>query len=217
LAGACDDRLGADGIWREVLCAPETTRNHPALFLDRDGVVVRYVPFLQRPQDVELTDGIAELIVSARRAGAAAVVVTNQSGVGRDRYGWAEFCAVEAEIRARLAERGACFDAVFACPFHGEAEPPYRHPDHPARKPNPGMLLAAADVLGTDLARSWMIGDRALDLLAARNAGLAGALLLHGEGTADEAGDALALARPGFAVARIEQLADAQRHIDWLA
>jgi D-glycero-D-manno-heptose 1,7-bisphosphate phosphatase len=212
-----DGRLGADGVWRDVAAARRTTRGRPALFLDRDGVVVDYVAFLHRPEEVSLIDGIARLIGAARQAGAPVVVVTNQSGVGRGYYGWDDFAAVQDEIRARLAALGAGLDAVFACPFHGDAKPPYRHGDHPARKPNPGMLVSAAELLGTDLPRSWMIGDRALDVMAARNAGLAGGLLLAKDDTADEAREALSLARQGFAVARIGHLDEARRHIDWLA
>ena len=75
----------------------------------------------------------------------------------------------------RLAEAGAHIDAVYACPFHAEAvDDRYRHPDHPNRKPNPGMLLKAVAEHDLDPARSLMIGDQASDMEAARRAGVVG-------------------------------------------
>jgi D-glycero-D-manno-heptose 1,7-bisphosphate phosphatase len=212
-----DARVGADGLWREVPAVPGAARGRPALFLDRDGIVVEDVGYLHRRGDVRLIDGIAGLIRRAHDAGAAVVVVTNQSGIGRGLYGWADLAAVQDEIVTRLMAEGAAFDAVFACPFHAEALEPYRHPDHPARKPNPGMLLMAGEALGLDLARSWIVGDRARDIGAGRLAGLAGGLLL-GHGVADEeARQTSAMADQGFAVALIDRLDEVDRHIAWLA
>ena len=75
----------------------------------------------------------------------------------------------------RLAEAGARIDAVYACPFHAEAvDDRYRHPDHPDRKPNPGMLLRAIAEHDLDPARSLMIGDQPSDMEAARRAGVVG-------------------------------------------
>lgn len=188
-------------MWRELLAPPGPPR--PALFLDRDGVIVEEVIYLHRVEEVRLMPGVARLIGDANRAGVAVVVVTNQSGIGRGLYGWAEFDAVQREIARCLAGEGARLDAVMASPFHPEARPPWRHPDHPVRKPNPGMLLAAAEALGLTLAASWIVGDRASDIAAGRRAGLAGGLFV-GDGYApDEARQALGEQRPGYAVGRI--------------
>ena len=168
------------GIWQEVLRRPEFSWPRPALFLDRDGVIVEEVGFLRRPEDVRLIGGAAELISAANKAGVPVVVVSNQSGVGRGLFGWPDFAEVQEHIVRQLASRGAFIDAVLACPYHPEARPPYRHPDHPARKPNAGMILAAARLLPLALSASWIIGDRASDLAAGRNAGLAGGLLMLG-------------------------------------
>jgi histidinol phosphatase-like enzyme len=67
----------------------------------------------------------------------------------------------------------AVIDGVLACPYHREGLGSWAHPDHPGRKPQPGMLLAAARLLGLDLSRSWIIGDRHGDLVAGDKAGLA--------------------------------------------
>ena len=121
----------------------------------------------------------------ANARGLAVVIVTNQAGIGRGYYGWRDFAAVQEAILGALAAAGARIDAIFACAHHPAGNPPYAHPNHPARKPNPGMLLRAAQALDLDLGRSWLIGDKTIDLEAARAAGLAGALhVLTGHGAA---------------------------------
>lgn len=182
-----DAIIGADGIWEQVLRPAPASPASPraALFCDRDGTIIEDVGYLRRPEDVRLIDGAARVIGLANRRGVAVVVVTNQSGIGRGVLGWQEFASVQERLLALLAADGAAIDAVFACPHHAEARPPYDHPDHPDRKPNPGLLHRAAVRLGLSLPSSWLIGDRASDILAARRAGLAGALLVStGAGSA---------------------------------
>ncbi len=180
--------VGTDGIWCQLLRPDEAAshRGRPALFLDRDGVLVAEVGYLHRPEEVRLIPGAATLIAAANRMGLPVVLVTNQAGIGRGTYGWAEFQATQARISADLAAEGAALDMVLACPFHADAEPHYRHPAHPCRKPRPGMILHAAERLGLDLAGSWIVGDRAIDLEAGRAAGLAGGVqVLTGHGAAE--------------------------------
>jgi D-glycero-D-manno-heptose 1,7-bisphosphate phosphatase len=170
--------MGGDSVWVEVCRSAQALSPRPALFLDRDGTIVEEVGYLWRPEDVRLIAGAADVIATANRSGLPVVMVSNQSGVGRGLFDWDDFAAVQQRIVKLLAAEGASVDAVLACPHHAEAEPPYRHPDHPWRKPNAGMLLAAAGVLPVKLAASWIIGDRASDLAAGRSAGLAGGLLV---------------------------------------
>jgi D-glycero-D-manno-heptose 1,7-bisphosphate phosphatase len=198
--------VGTDGIWCQE-AQPEraaSLRGRPALFLDRDGVLVAEVGYLHRPEDARLIPGAAALIAAANRAGLPAVLVTNQAGIGRGYYGWAEFQATQEKISMALADGGATLDMVLACPFHEQGQPPYRDPAHPCRKPRPGMILRAAERLGLDLAGSWIVGDRALDLAAGRAAGLAGgAHVLTGHGAA-ERDAALAVATGRFRVVGAE-------------
>ena len=144
------------------------------MFLDRDGVIVEEVHHLRRPEDVRLIRGVIDVVAAANARDLHVVIVTNQSGIGQGLFGWPDFAAVQARILSELAAGGARIDAVMACPFHPDAEPPYAHPDHPARKPNPGMLQAATAMLQIDLAGSWIVGDHARDIDAGRRAGLAG-------------------------------------------
>lgn len=154
----------------------------PAIFLDRDGVLIEDVGYPHRDEDLRLVPGAAEAIRAWNKDGRVVVVVTNQSGVARGLFSLERMQAFNALIATRLAEAGARIDAVYACPYHPEAvEDRWRHPDHPDRKPNPGMILRAGDDLDLDLARSILIGDRESDLEAARRAGVEGHLFTGGD------------------------------------
>lgn len=202
--------IDAEGVWCQVLADVPNDRPRPALFLDRDGVVIEETGFLARPEDAFLVPGAAAVIAEANRHDVGIVLITNQSGIGRGYFGWDAFVAVQQKVLADLAAVGARVDGVFACPHHPEALPPYRHPDHPARKPNPGMLQRAQRLLRLDLTSSWIVGDRAIDLEAGRNAGLAGGVLVatgFGHEVSQHAASR-ALAADGFAVHIAESIAD---------
>ena len=170
----------APGIWLEARTRPATVPRR-GLFLDRDGVIVNDKGFVAAPGEVELVPGAAEMIAEANRCAIPVAVVTNQSGIARQRFGWAEFADVEREITRRLATAGAHLDAVLACPFHPEFSPDYGEIESHWRKPGPGLIIAAARLLNIDIGTSWLVGDQTRDIDAARNAGLAGAILLSGE------------------------------------
>lgn len=169
----------AEGLWVQIIRSPgPITANRAALFLDRDGTIIKDVGFLSQPEKLRFIEGAAQTIRTANTAGISVVIVTNQSGIGRGLFGWPAFAAVQDHMLKGLKQNGATISAVLACPHHPEAQPPYDHPDHPSRKPNPGMIRLAAQILSVDLKRSWLIGDRASDITAARRAGLAGGMLV---------------------------------------
>jgi D-glycero-D-manno-heptose 1,7-bisphosphate phosphatase len=184
LLSAAQGRFHHDlGMW--VWVSPRARMSRPALFLDRDGVIVEDPGYLSRAADLALIPGAAGLIALANREGIPVVEVTNQAGIGRGYYGWNEFGAVEEALARALADAGAALDAVMACPYHSQGVAPWAHPDHPARKPRPGMLLAAQRLLQLDLRGSWIVGDKFPDLLAGYRAGLHGGLhVLTGQGAA---------------------------------
>lgn len=198
--------LDADLVWVERL---GHARPAPALFLDRDGVIVEEVLHLRDPAETRLIPGVAEVIARARSLGLHVVVVTNQSGIGQGLFGWDDFRAVQQRMLADLAYLGAAVDGVLACPYHPGGLPPYRHADHPARKPNPGMLLKAAEMLLVDLPASWIVGDRADDLAAGRAAGLPGGLHVGTGFGSEQRPAALSLAGPDFQVLSGVSVADA--------
>ena len=149
--------------------------SRPAAFLDRDGVLIVDSGYPHRPDQLVLIPGAAEAVKRLNEAGYVTVIVTNQSGVARGMFDEETMHGFNALLVERLAEAGARIDAVYACPFHADAvDARYRHPDHPDRKPNPGMLLKAITEHDLDPARSLMIGDQPSDMEAARRAGVAG-------------------------------------------
>ncbi len=178
--------LSPDLLWRDVRI-PRFERPAPALFLDRDGVIIEEKRYLSDPAGVQLLPGAVDLIRQAHSLGLAVIEVTNQAGIGRGKYGWPEFAAVEGRLTELLTAARANIDAVFACPFHPDGQGPYRHANHPWRKPNPGMLVEAAALLNLDLAKCMLVGDKASDIEAARAAGLNAAIHVltgHGRGEA---------------------------------
>jgi len=166
------------GLWCQIEGAP--ARNCPALFLDRDGVIVADTRYLGHPKNLRLIEGAASAIARCNALNIPVVLVTNQSGIARGYYDWDGFQAVQAALSAALAEAGAHLDAVLACAYHAEGKSPLRSVSHPWRKPNPGMILAAANRMDLDLPRSWIIGDSVSDIAAGAAAGLAGGILLAG-------------------------------------
>lgn len=166
---------------------PSSASCRPAVFLDRDGVIIEDIGYVGRPEDVRMIPGAARAIAQLNSIGLAVVVVSNQSGIGRGFYSWEGFKAVQDAIGAELALAGAHFDLVLACAYHAQASLPYADGNHFWRKPNPGMILAAAERATLDLGRSIIIGDRMSDLEAGRRAKLrAGILVRTGYGLIDE-------------------------------
>jgi D-glycero-D-manno-heptose 1,7-bisphosphate phosphatase len=199
--------LDPGGVWCQILRRPAPGR--PALFLDRDGAVVEDTGYLHQVEDIRIIPGAGKVIAAANRRSVPVIMVTNQSGIGRGHYGWAEFKSIQDAIINSLASEGAGIDAVYACAHHPRAEGNLAHPDHPARKPNPGMLLQAASALMLDLKSSWLVGDKADDVETAKRAGIAGALLVAtGYGNAERK-RAATLASPAFEVRFGRSIADA--------
>lgn len=180
-------------MWREIRIPSADAAPRPALFLDRDGTLIDLVEYLSTPDDVRPIAEALALTERARAKDIPTVMVTNQSGIARGDYGWDQFAAVQEAVIAAVAAGGGQIDAVYACPALPESGAAWR-------KPNPGMLLAAAEDLALDLAQSWIVGDAASDMAAGARAGLhRGWLVATGHGVGERAG-ALALRRPGFDV-----------------
>lgn len=169
----------------------EDFSGRPALFLDRDGVIVEETNYLHRPDEVRMLPGAASAIAAVNRAAIPVVIVTNQAGIGRGYYDWKDFHAVQSLICNELEKVGARSDMVIACAYHENGVGEYACDDHPWRKPQPGMLIEAAARLGIDLPSSFIVGDCLTDIQAGARAGLrTGAMVEtgHGKGEWDRAG-----------------------------
>jgi D-glycero-D-manno-heptose 1,7-bisphosphate phosphatase len=205
----------APGLWRQQVQPVNSREQNPAaLFLDRDGVVVKEVNYLHRIEDLRLIPGAAAAICRANTRSIPVVMVTNQSGIGRGKYDWIAFAKLQEELLRQLEQANAMVNMVLACGYHKDALPDYQIENHPWRKPNPGMLNAAAKAMGLNLPLSWMVGDALSDVDAARNAGLAGVVhVLTGHGTRDRA-EALTRQASDFSVRRQDSIHDVSNLID---
>ena len=145
------------------------------VFLDRDGTLNRDVPYCSRPEDLELLPTVPEGIKLLNQHGLRVVVVTNQSGVARGYFTEQTLQRIHQKLRDELAKAGAYVDAIYYCPHHPDEQ-------CQCRKPNPGLLYRAASELQIDLASSYVIGDRLVDVTAAKYAGCK-AVLVPNNGT----------------------------------
>jgi len=175
----------------------------PAVFFDRDGTLMEDVCYCRDPQLVRTFDGVPRALRRLKTAGFMNVIITNQSGIGRGTIAPAEYEAVHARLLDLLGE--GLIDAAYVCPDRSDAP-------GPRRKPNPGMVLEAAQEHGLDLERSWFIGDKAIDVQCGLNAGTRSILVLTGQGTeADAAGAAFVAKDLEAAAAFILKHSDASR------
>ncbi len=152
----------------------------PGLLLDRDGVINIEVNYLHRPDDVVLVPGVVHAIAQANAFEIPVIVITNQAGIARGKYGQAELTAVGQRIDELLG--AARIDATYHCPHHPEGTVAELAIECECRKPRPGMLLRAAAEHGLDLASSIFVGDKDSDLSAARAAGCGAVLVRTGYG-----------------------------------
>lgn len=198
------------------------TQGRPGIVLDRDGTLIDFVrdPELGsvvsafHPDQLRIYPGVVEGLSALQNAGFALAIASNQPGPAKGQIPLAAVHRTNAALVDMLAARGVHIEAVEVCLHHPEGGPggdPALATACDCRKPRPGMLLALAEKLGLDPKSSWMIGDAAVDVAAARAAGFRAGLvfdpgrcemcpLRHGP-------DALADGRPDAVAGRIDDLA----------
>lgn len=144
--------------------------SRPAALLDRDGTVIDEFGYLGDPERLRMLPRTAAAIRRLNEAAVPVVLVTNQSGLARGLFDEADLERVHARLAEHLVAEGAHLDAIYFAAHH----PEFPHAAYDARadwrKPEPGMLLAAAADLGLDLGRSMLVGDTLRDLEAGRRA-----------------------------------------------
>ena len=143
-----------------------------AVFLDRDGTLIEEKDYLHRPEEVVIYPGVGPALLRLQDAGFLLVLVTNQSGVGRGKFPIEDVHRVHEHLCRELAKDGVRFEKIYIAP---EA------PDQPSRgrKPSPQFLFDARDEFGLDLAQSYMIGDKLIDLECGWNAGVRQSILVR--------------------------------------
>jgi histidinol-phosphate phosphatase family protein len=139
-----------------------------AVFLDRDGVLTRErQDYIKTPDELEILPGLEGPLQEIQKRGFRIVIVTNQSVIGRGLTTHREMSKIHEKLRRELGRFGCTIDAIYYCPHRPEE-------GCDCRKPNPGLILKASNELGIDISRSWMIGDKEIDLEAANRAGCRG-------------------------------------------
>ena len=145
----------------------------PAVFLDRDGTIMRDVDYCGDPNDVDLLPGVPQALRQLKSSGYKLIVITNQSGIGRRLFSEQQYRTVEAELEQRIGE--GVIDATYFCPHLPKD-------GCKCRKPSPEMILNAARDHDVDLGRSFFIGDKMSDIECGRNAGVKTILVRTGYG-----------------------------------
>jgi len=158
----------------------------PAIFLDRDGTLNVDVGYLHALDQLELFPWTVDALRLLKRAGFALVVVTNQSGVaaGLIDEGFVEIA--HRELQRRLEAEGAGIDGYYSCPHHPMGALEKFRAECRCRKPGPGMVEDAVRDLGLDPARSWVIGDKWLDVQLGQAVGARSILVRTGWGRRQE-------------------------------
>jgi D,D-heptose 1,7-bisphosphate phosphatase len=176
--------LRSGRVDRDSLSTPQ-----PAIFLDRDGTLNVEVERVRTPEDLELIEGTVEAVGMINRSGYRAILTTNQAVLARGDCDEAGLAQIHAKLETLLGRGGAWLDAIYYCPhhphrgYHGEV--PELKIDCDCRKPKPGMVFQAKADFTLDLSQSWMIGDSALDIRTARNAGMRAVLVRTGKAGSD--------------------------------
>jgi D-glycero-D-manno-heptose 1,7-bisphosphate phosphatase len=134
-----------------------------AVFIDRDGTIIEDAEYCSHPKQVKVFPGVSQALQRLKSKGFKLIVITNQSGIGRGFFTVDEYRSVESEVSRQLGDR--LIDATYFCP-----DVPGQHSSH--RKPSPGMILQAKQEHQIDLARSFFIGDKEIDVECGRHAGV---------------------------------------------
>lgn len=159
----------SNGVRRRVETQPD--RRRPAVFLDKDGTLIRNVPYNVDPDYVRLLPGVPAGLQRLHAAGYKLIVTTNQSGVARGYFAEEDLRAVESRLRELFAAHDVPLADVYYCPHHPDGVVPDYAITCACRKPEPGLLLRAAREHDIDCTQSWIVGDILNDVEAGRRAG----------------------------------------------
>lgn len=162
----------------------------PAIFLDRDGVLnLECSDHVRRPQDLVMIPGVAEAVARINRSDHLAIVVTNQPMIAKGLATEADLKQIHGRLDAELSEHQAFLDRIYHCPHHPETghagERSELKIECACRKPGIGMIERAVREMNIDLAQSFLVGDRTVDVECGRRAGVKTILVRTGWGGKD--------------------------------
>lgn len=154
----------------------------PAVFVDRDGTLIRDVGHLCREDQVEILPQVPEALRLLKDNGFKVVMITNQSVIARGRLTEDLLAEIHRNLLRHLARLGGAVDGVYYCPHHPtEGCGAYKTPCD-CRKPNTGMIRRAAADLGLAVSRSYVVGDQLTDMELAARSGAKGIWIHQGSG-----------------------------------
>jgi len=154
-----------------------------AVFLDRDGVITEDPPhYAHRVDQVQIIPGSAEAIRLLNQRGYLVIVVSNQSGVAKGYYLEHDISLFNEEMKRKLSLENAHIDAIYYCPHHPEGIIKEFRKACTCRKPQPGMLIQAAEQHRVKLTDSFMVGDKFSDIVAGNSVGCRTIFVLTGHG-----------------------------------
>ncbi|MCD6163367.1 MAG: D-glycero-beta-D-manno-heptose 1,7-bisphosphate 7-phosphatase [candidate division Zixibacteria bacterium] len=148
--------------------------SNPAVFLDRDGVIIHEKDFIIDPDKLEFIPGSLDALKRIPPS-YKKIIVSNQSGIGRGYFTANQVERFNDVLLARIKKYGASIDKIYYCPHTPED-------NCNCRKPKPGLFEKARQQFNIDFSGSWMIGDKSSDIRAGKNIGAATILVLTGYG-----------------------------------
>jgi len=185
-----------EDIKNGVVAAKNLSKPQKCVFLDRDGVLNKYVGLLSDIEKMELEDTAAEAVAKLNTSVFLAIVITNQPVVARGLCNIEEVDEIHKKLQTLLGQQHVYLDDLLYCPHHPDKGYPEENPDYKidceCRKPKPGMLLTAAVKHNIDLTKSWFIGDTTVDIKTGKDTGLNTVLVKTGEAGGDNKYDVTA-------------------------
>lgn len=155
------------------------TTKVPAIFLDRDGTINVDHGYVHEIDNFQFIDGVIDAMRELKEMGFALVIVTNQSGIARGMYSEEQFMQLTEWMDWSLADRDIDLDGIYFCPHLPDASVENYRQQCDCRKPQPGMILSAAEELDIDLAASYIVGDKIDDVMAGKAAGVGKTVLVR--------------------------------------
>lgn len=172
----CDDPVSqhVPGPWKR-----------PAVFFDRDGTLIEEHHYLQSIADIRILPGVLQGLRKLKFTGWPLYIITNQAGVAHGYFNERQLAEIHHYLLHLFERQNIHFQGLFYCPHHPRAESTAYQQDCFGRKPNPGLILKAAEIDNLDLANSYVIGDKLIDIQAGKAGGTKNILILTGYGRSE--------------------------------
>jgi len=154
-----------------------------AVFIDKDGTLIRDIAYNVDPDKIELEPYAETALRLLSQQDYVFIIISNQAGIARGYFKEKDLQGVTNKVKSLLSPAGIKLDGFFYCPHHPEGVIPEYAVNCSCRKPEPGMILQAADIFDIDLSKSWMIGDILNDVEAGNRAGCRSLLINNGHET----------------------------------